>query len=396
MAIRDLAANLHPGQVAGLFALMIAATLVETTPVPMGRASTGGVSLAALFIMSAGLLYGWAAATIVAFCASVVVQVLERKEAPRVCYNAAVYAVAGTLSALAMAVVGGIETLLLLLVSVAVGSLVFWAINITLIAAAVARVTRARMSFLARSTAVETLVPGAVMASTTVMLVSLVESSPYLPLTLVGPLAAITLYQRSVHRSLSAMKLARTDSLTELGNFRAFTEALEELERASEERELTVSLCLFDLDDFKAINDNHGHPAGDVALRHVGSALRQDGEAFRIGGDEFAILLEGKTEAEARTIAERVMHRVALSTFDHSDSVEVSAGIACYPQADMELADLVASADLALYVSKKAGKGQVSCFRPDMRPGSREPRPAGAGGIGATRAGDRRRRVRAA
>ncbi len=379
VAVRELAVNLSPGQVTGLFALIAAATLAEGVPVPLGRASAGSVSLAALFILSAGLLYGWAAAAVVAFCASVVVQVLERKEVRRVCYNAGVYALAGALAAVAMQATGASRTVGLLVISAFVGSIVFWTINVTLIVAAIARVTRQAVRFLFRSTASETLVPGAVMASTTVMLVALAESSAYLPLTLAGPLAAITLYQRTAHRSLMAMRLARTDSLTELGNYRYFTEQLDQLEAASREQDLTVGLCLFDLDDFKSINDTHGHPAGDAALQHVARALRQDGEAFRIGGDEFAILLARRTEAETRAIAARVMERVARTDFDHAESVKLSAGIAWYPQEGLEVSDLVACADVALYAAKEAGKNQISCYRPGAsgRAGGGESVPAG-------------------
>ena len=394
LAMRDLASTLSPPQVAGLAALLIAATLAEVFPVPIGRASVGGVSLAALFILGAGLLHGWTASAIVALCTSLMAQMIERREVLRLVYNAAVYTVAGGLAGLAMNAVGGNHSAGILVASAFVGSIVFWAVNIMLVIGAVSRVTRQRLGTLARSVTLETSIPAAIMASTAVMLVSLAESSPYLPLTLVGPLAAITLYQRTVHRSLSAMKLALTDSLTELGNYRHFCQKLDEYEEAAREPGLVLSLCLFDIDNFKTINDTHGHLTGDAALRSVAAAMRQDAEAFRIGGDEFALLLKGRSEAQAREIAARIMARVGANGSEHG-TVQLSAGLASYPQPGLHIADLVASADIALYASKHAGKNQISCYRPgnamaEQRENDRDT------GVGVSRATGRDRPVRAA
>ncbi len=365
VAIRELASSLSPPQVLGLAALVLAATLAEVFPVPIGRASVGGVSLAALFILGAGLLHGWTASAIVALCTSLFAQMIDRREVLRLVYNAAVYTLAGGLAGLAMQGVGSADSAGALVVSAFVGSLVFWTVNIALIVGAVARVTRQGLRALARSVTLETALPATVMASTTVMLVSLADSSPYLPLTLIGPLAAITLYQRTVHSSLSAMKLARTDSLTELGNYRHFCEKLDEYEEAARTPGLALSLCLFDVDDFKTINDSQGHLAGDAALRSVAAAMRQNAEAFRIGGDEFALLLEGRTEAETRAIAARIMARVGEASAENGASLKLSAGIASFPQHGVDITDLVAGADLALYASKHAGKNQISCYRPE-------------------------------
>lgn len=395
VALYQLAAALSPPQFAGLSALVVAATLAEVFPVPIGRASVGGVSLAALFILGAGLLHGWAASAVVALCTSLIAQMIERREIYRLVYNAAVYTVAGGLAGLGMQAVGGGDSAGALVLAAFVGSVIFWATNITLVVSAVSRVTRQRLRTLVYSVTRETSLPAAIMASTTVMLVSLAQSSPYLPLTLVGPLAAITLYQRTVHRSLSAMKLALTDSLTDLGNYRHFCQKLDEYEEEAREPGLQVSLCLFDVDDFKSVNDTFGHPAGDDALRSVAAAMRQDTEAFRIGGDEFALLLRGRTEAEARAIVARIMARVSETQLEQGHLLKLSAGIASYPQPGMHIADLVACADVALYASKHAGKNQISCYRPDTTP-SVSKAPDDDTGVGVSRVSGRHRPVRAA
>ena len=395
VALRELASTLSPPQVLGLAGLVLAASLAEVFPVPIGRATVGGVSLAALFILGAGLLHGWAASAIVAFCTSLIAQVKERKEVIRLVYNAAVYALAGGLAGLAMHAVGGSQSVGTLVLSALVGSLAFWAVNISLVVSAVSRVTRQKIGTLARSVAVEAWLPAAVMASITVMLVSLAESSVFLPLTLVGPLVAITLYQRTIYSSHSAMKLALTDSLTDLGNYRHFCQKLDEYEEAARKPGLVLSLVLFDVDDFKSINDTHGHLSGDAALRGVAAALRQDAEAFRIGGDEFAVLLNGSTEAEARAIAMRIMATVARTSFDDSVSLELSAGIVSYPGAKIHIGDLVACADIALYAAKNAGKNRIFCYRP----GSPIPDHGRGGrgtGVGPSRTPARTERARAA
>ena len=197
------------------------------------------------------------------------------------------------------------------------------------------------------------------MASTALMLVVLWQRTPYLIAALVGPLAAISLYQRSTHRALKAMRLALTDPLTGLGNHRNFQERLQrELGRAEETHGL-VSVCLLDVDDFKRINDQHGHPAGDRVLAQVSTRLRQGGEAFRLGGDEFALLLPGLDEAAALAVARSVVKRIGDWGTGQYGAITVSAGVATFPQHGRERDALIRLADGALYWAKEHGKNQV-------------------------------------
>jgi ribonuclease P protein subunit RPR2 len=150
---------------------------------------------------------------------------------------------------------------------------------------------------------------------------------------------------------------ARRDPLTGLANRRAFEERLERLVRAGRD----VSVVLLDLDDFKAINDTHGHAAGDEVLRRVALALlrvvRADEGAFRIGGEEFALVVEaGRTEAVA--IAERA--RRALGIQGRGEPLPtVSAGVASLPADAADEQELLRKADAALYAAKWAGKDRV-------------------------------------
>jgi len=185
------------------------------------------------------------------------------------------------------------------------------------------------------------------------------QRTPYLVAALVGPLAAISLYQRSTHRALKAMRLALTDPLTGLGNHRNFQERLQrELGRAEETRGI-VSVCLLDVDDFKRINDQHGHPAGDRVLAQVSTRMRQGGEAFRLGGDEFALLLPGFDEAAALAVARSVVKRIGEWGIGQYGAITVSAGVATFPQHGRERDALIRLADGALYWAKEHGKNQV-------------------------------------
>jgi diguanylate cyclase (GGDEF)-like protein len=191
-----------------------------------------------------------------------------------------------------------------------------------------------------------------------------------LSVALVGPLLAIALYQRSVHRALVATRLALTDSLTGLGNQRHFHERLQQELDAAASGTSSVALCILDVDGLKRVNDMYGHPVGDRLLERVAGCLRHGGEGFRVGGDEFALLLPGRDAEAAREIAAAVLARVA--TLDVSDGsqegVHVSAGVAVFPTHCRERNDLYRCADEALYASKRAGGNQVVVHTPPQPP----------------------------
>jgi diguanylate cyclase (GGDEF)-like protein/putative nucleotidyltransferase with HDIG domain len=151
---------------------------------------------------------------------------------------------------------------------------------------------------------------------------------------------------------------ARFDNLTGLLGHRAFHEALEiQLERGNG----PFTLASIDIDDFKLINDLHGHPIGDEALRRVAEALRRGaGEhdsVFRVGGEEFAVLLPGCTAEEARPKAERLREIVAATPF--ALPLRVSIGLASSPGDAQDRDSLLERADDALYGAKRAGKNRV-------------------------------------
>jgi diguanylate cyclase (GGDEF)-like protein/putative nucleotidyltransferase with HDIG domain len=350
---------------AGLTALLLASTFVEAFPVPIENVPVGGTSLATVFIVGAAVIYGWAPAILVAILTQLLVEVSRRQPAIRVLYNTSVY---GLSAAAAGAVCAAMpdDGFGWLSVEIAVASTAFYTVNLPLVAAVVSRWARESFFSLLRRAVSSTFIAFAIMTSLTLMLAVLWERSPFLSAALVGPLAAIALYQRSVFRELAAMRLALTDPLTGLGNHRHFHERLDRDLTEAEEKGMPLSVCILDIDNFKELNDRLGHPKGDQILAQVATRLRQDGEAFRIGGDEFAILLPGRDEREAARVADGVLARVAMLEALPGLPVRVSAGVVTYPQVGVDRSEVFAVADQALYLAKGAGKGSVRVYRPDL------------------------------
>jgi diguanylate cyclase (GGDEF)-like protein len=157
---------------------------------------------------------------------------------------------------------------------------------------------------------------------------------------------------------------AQTDWLTGLHNHRVFHERLhEEVERA-ERYGRPVSLIAFDLDDFKLLNDVHGHQEGDLVLRRVAAAAREELRgsdlACRVGGEEFAIILPEAGKRAARAAADRLCARVRA--LPGVRAVTVSCGVATYPADGAGVTELAAGADAALYAAKGRGKDRAASF----------------------------------
>jgi diguanylate cyclase (GGDEF)-like protein len=350
---------------AGLMALLAAATFVEAFPVPIENVPVGGTSLATVFIVGTAVIYGWAPAIVVGVVTQLLVEVVRRQPAVRVLFNTSVYALGSAAAGAACAAVPD-EGFGWLALEVGLAATAFYAVNIPLVAAVVSRWAREGFLPLLRRAVASTFIAFAIMASLTLMLAVLWDRSPFLSAALVGPLAAIALYQRSVFRELAAVRLALTDPLTGLGNHRHFHERLDHDLTEAEEKGVPLSLCVLDIDNFKELNDSLGHPKGDLVLSQVAGRLRQDGEAFRIGGDEFALLLPGRDEREALSVADGIVRRVSLLDAAPGLAVRLSAGVVTYPQLGLDRSEIGTVADQALYLAKEHGKGRVRAYHPDL------------------------------
>jgi diguanylate cyclase (GGDEF)-like protein len=159
---------------------------------------------------------------------------------------------------------------------------------------------------------------------------------------------------------------SRHDALTGLPNRRAYEERLRhELARARRYRK-PLALCLFDLDGFKGVNDSFGHPAGDQVLRAVADAIRATrsaDEGFRIGGDEFAVLLPETTARDAVPGVERIIDALSRTEVEGLEGIGVSYGIA---SGERDADSLHLAADRELLAAKAALYGRDGSRRDSM------------------------------
>jgi diguanylate cyclase (GGDEF)-like protein len=163
---------------------------------------------------------------------------------------------------------------------------------------------------------------------------------------------------------LRARAEAGTDAVTGCMNHRAMLRRLhEEIGRAAR-TDASLACLLIDLDDFKAVNDRHGHQAGDAVLRGVARALMGEFRAFdrvaRYGGDEFVAILPNADLDSAAAAAERALERLrAVPSFEIAPGVSASIGVAQW-RAPMSVEQLLSACDEALLRSKRDGKGRVT------------------------------------
>lgn len=180
--------------------------------------------------------------------------------------------------------------------------------------------------------------------------------------------------QASIDRTFAyeeARRLAITDGLTGLWNRRHLDlRCSEELDRAARFGE-EFALVMIDLDDFTAVNNTYGHPAGDAVLVEVANRLsastRQVDLVARYGGEEFLLLLPRTNCAGALEVAEKVRTAVtdcAIVTDAGAVGLTISLGVACHPAHGTTVGMLTAAADAALYRAKRSGKNQVCVADP--------------------------------
>lgn len=363
-AFADLvAATPSPSTVAGVAVLLVAAALTEAYPVPFEGLPAGQVSLAAVFVVGAAAVYGWAEAAVIAVGGRTIVELVQRRRWDQLLYNSSVYALAAAAGGGAAAVVSVEPETAALALDVVVAAVAFYVVNVALVTAMIARAGPLPFAPLFVRGATRSAVPFAIMASGALMLAVLWDRSPLLSLALVGPLLAIALYQRSLHSALVATRLALTDALTGLGNHRHFHERLQQELDAAAAAGKPLALCLLDVDDLKRVNDVYGHPVGDRLLEEAAGCLRHGGEAFRVGGDEFALLLPARAAGTAVEAAEAVMKRVSAIAIAPGESLRASAGIAVFPSHCADRNELYRCADDALYASKREGKNRVHLYR---------------------------------
>jgi len=176
--------------------------------------------------------------------------------------------------------------------------------------------------------------------------------------------AYVASMQSALRRLLEREKeLSRTDSLTGLMNRRAFGERLEEEIVRSRRYGRPFSLAYMDLDDFKEINDRHGHGAGDRLLLAVAKALRgglrSSDFVARLGGDEFAVLLPETGAAAARGVMDKAREKMEAIRGPGGEAVRASMGVFTCEKPPESCDRVLTMADALMYSAKKSGKNRI-------------------------------------
>jgi diguanylate cyclase (GGDEF)-like protein len=195
------------------------------------------------------------------------------------------------------------------------------------------------------------------------------EELSYLVILGVGFIMMIlifVLFQRKNNQRI--YELAIRDSLTQLYNRRYIASVLSDMLAKQKDNPIGFSILLFDIDDFKFINDRYGHPVGDTVLQRIAeiglTTFRQEDTMSRLGGDEFLCILPRSTMQESLQVAERLLTKIKQTAFKSNKgdlfSITVSIGIYHIAQGQESLEQVLTRVDRALYQAKAKGKNQVA------------------------------------
>jgi diguanylate cyclase (GGDEF)-like protein len=223
---------------------------------------------------------------------------------------------------------------------------------------------------------------------TVILLARLAVLAVLLPLAMVALARAILEPAEDLARTNDRLRTmydtARLDSLidplTGLGNHRAFQEEFRRQIEDARRRDTPLALVLIDLDDLKLVNDQAGHAGGDDLLEATGrllaSATRSADRAFRVGGDEFAVLLPGTDADTALVITRRLLVRALEpeSRPPHDRPISFSAGVSAFPELGRQASHIYRQADAALYSVKHHGRTGVEIFDPERHGASDDER----------------------
>jgi diguanylate cyclase (GGDEF)-like protein len=204
------------------------------------------------------------------------------------------------------------------------------------------------------------------------MLLLLIGFTIWMARQILRPAAALEA-SRSRLRELyeGAREAALRDSLTGLGNHRAFQEAVARMVEGARRYGTNFSLVLIDIDEFKRVNDTKGHAVGDQLLAEVGelinATIRLTDAAFRVGGDEFAIVLPHTDTVGAIVFARRLLARGLEDRARgfYRDPISFSAGVTACPEFGQTRLELTSQADAALYRGKRNGRTVVTTYDPE-------------------------------
>jgi diguanylate cyclase (GGDEF)-like protein len=346
------------------------ALVADLRPVPMDDDNKSEVSIASVFIVSAAILLGWRFAVPAAALSIAITFTAIRRPLAHTLFNVSMYALSAFAAALPVVVFGPIHGAPAgrLTAYALLGGALHLAVNVGLVAGPIS----ISQGVPYREVVLPGLRQGGAAFAITVFLTALATNlwvtEPWLLVLLAGPAFTLTLYQRSALHSRLATRESLTDNLTRLGNHRAYQAALHDRISEAERTGKPFSLCLVDVDDFKGVNDTYGHAAGDDVLLLIGDLLRsaEHAEAFRFGGDEFAIIFRRDEISAYRQLEEIQQKLVQAEAASPTGPVTISAGIATFPSHAQDADELQRRADGALYWSKEHGKNRSCLYSPSV------------------------------
>lgn len=169
--------------------------------------------------------------------------------------------------------------------------------------------------------------------------------------------------QELLIRSVIMEKISKTDVLTDMYNHRTFQEYFDTIIRQASKDSTRIQLAIFDIDDFKKVNDTFGHSVGDIILKRIASKIKTmvtvDDIPARYGGEEFAVILTNKTMEQSLILLELI--RTAIQDENHIEldrNVTVSVGVHEYCK-DESKEEVFNKSDQALYEAKHSGKNKI-------------------------------------
>lgn len=354
--------------VLGILVFFLLALAAELRPVPLDVEGDWLVSYAFVFVVSAVLILGWAWGILIGTTAILVAQLPMRPGPLRVSFNSAVYAIAAGLAAVPLLTgeVGPHSNVGLIVGVAFLAGTIFVTANVALVCGAIGFASGQPVRRVIDDHLRHSGPPFTVMVFVVAQATLAWHQSPYL-LPLVGaPLFALNLYQRAALKRRAAEVEAARDNLTGLGNQRAYEHSIDEAIVGAGANDSLI-LYLLDVDRFKQVNDRHGHPTGDAVLARLGALIEElaPGRGYRIGGDEFAVLLADDGVA-AHGFPDRLRDGLATLSVDGvTEPVTISVGEAHFPDHALDASSLKRRADLALYKSKRNGKDRTSVFQPE-------------------------------
>lgn len=214
--------------------------------------------------------------------------------------------------------------------------------------------------------------PVQALAALGAMLLLLIAFTTWMARQILRPARALEASRSRLHELYeSAREAALRDSLTGLGNHRAFQEAVTRMVEGARRYGTAFSLVLIDIDEFKRINDTKGHATGDQLLSEVGAlisaTIRHTDAAFRVGGDEFALLLPHTDAGGAIVLARRLLARGLEDRVAglYRWPISFSAGVTACPEFGTTRLELTSQADAALYRGKRTGRTVVTIYDPE-------------------------------